>query len=191
MKKKGQITKNDSGMMNSEVYHFTTFPGTATSCKLSEAKSRFAGRQAASYKLRALCALAKISDPDAFLFEMGSGWTEKGARLKNARINKINKLSFEDFEKGPSWTEKGAKLLPKRTLVILKVLIICFLPVKIEQMKQILSFGSRDKLRELYLNPLRKEGLIEITIRDKPNSPEQKYRTTEKGRLFLGGFEIN
>lgn len=53
MKKKGQITKNDSGMMNSEVYHFTTFPGTATSCKLSEAKSRFAGRQAASHGLRA------------------------------------------------------------------------------------------------------------------------------------------
>ena len=65
MKKKGQITKNDSGMMNSEVYHFTTFPGTATSCKLSEAKSRFAGRQAASYELRALCAFAPLREKDS------------------------------------------------------------------------------------------------------------------------------
>ena len=70
--------------------------------------------------------------------EKGSSWTEKGARLRNARINKINKLQFDDFQKGSSWAEKGVKLLPKRTLAM-----------------------------------------------------EQKYVTTEKGRLFLGGFEIN
>ena len=93
-------------------------------------------------------------------------------------------------EKGSSLAEKGVKLLPKRTLTILKVLMICLLPAKVEEMKQILSFGSLDKLRELYLNPLRKDGLIEITVKDKLNSPEQKYRLTEKGRLFLGEFEI-
>lgn len=141
-------------------------------------------------KLALFPPLAKISDPDAFLFQKGSSWTEKGVNLKNARINKINKLQFDDFKKGSSWEEKGVKLLPKRTLTILKLLIICLVPVKIEEIKQTLTFGSRDKLRELYLNPLRKEGMIEITVRDKPNSPEQKYVTTEKGRLFLGGFEI-
>jgi hypothetical protein len=127
---------------------------------------------------------------DLFLCTQGSSWAEKGVKLKNARINKINKLQFDDFQKGSSWAEKGVKLLPKRTLAILKVLIICLVPVKIEEIKQNLIFGSRDKLRELYLNPLRKEGMIEITVRDKPNSPEQRYVVTEKGRLFLGGFEI-
>jgi ATP-dependent DNA helicase RecG len=141
-------------------------------------------------KLALFPPLAKISDPDAFLFQKGSSWAEKGVKLKNARINKINKLQFGDFQKGSSWAEKGVKLLPKRTLAILKVLIICLVPVKIEEIKQNLIFGSRDKLRELYLNPLRKEGMIEITVRDKPNSPDQRYVLTEKGKLFLGGFEI-
>lgn len=134
--------------------------------------------------------LASISDPDSFLFQKGSSWAEKGAMLKIARIHKINNLRFDDFQKGSSWAEKGVKLLSKRTLTILKLLMICLVPVKIEEMKQILSFGSRDKLREIYLNPLRTEGLIETTVKDKPNSPEQHYVLSEKGRLFLGGFEI-
>ena len=95
------------------------------------------------------------------------------------------------FQKGSSWVEKGGKLLPKRTITLLKLMMICLVPNKIEEMKQIMSFGSRDKLRELYLNPLRKEGFIETTNKDKPNSPEQKYILTEKGRMFLGGFEVN
>ena len=134
--------------------------------------------------------LASISDPDSFLFQKGSSWAEKGVKLKIARIHKINNLRFDDFQKGSSWAEKGVKLLSKRTLTILKLLMICIAPVKIEEMKQILSFGSRDKLREIYLNPLRTEGLIETTVKDKPNSPEQHYVLSEKGRLFLGGFEI-
>lgn len=95
------------------------------------------------------------------------------------------------FQKGSSWAEKGVKLLPKRTITILKLLMICIIPTKIEEIKQLMSFGSRDKLRELYLNPLRREGMIEPIIKDKPNSPEQKYMLTEKGRMFLGGFDIN
>ena len=142
-------------------------------------------------QLALFTSLAKISDPDSFLFQKGSSWAEKGVKLKSVRINKINDLRFDDFQKGSSWAEKGVKLLSKRTLTILKLLMICLVPVKIEEMKQILSFGSRDKLREIYLNPLRTEGLIETTVKDKPSSPEQQYVLTEKGRLFLGGFDTN
>ena len=31
---------------------------------------------------------------------------------------------------------------------------------------------------------------MEYTIKDKPNSPSQRYITTEKGRRFLCGFDI-
>jgi ATP-dependent DNA helicase RecG len=133
----------------------------------------------------------EIDDPDTFLFQKGSSWMGKGVKLTNLRMNKISDLQYGDFKKGASGEEKGGKLLPKRTVTILKLLMICIVPIKIEEMKQIMSFGSRDKLRELYLNPLRKEGVIETTLRDKPNSPEQKYILTEKGRMFLGGFEIS
>jgi ATP-dependent DNA helicase RecG len=142
-------------------------------------------------QLALLLQFAELDDPDTFLFQKGSSWVEKGVKLKNLRMNRINNIQFSDFQKGVSWVEKGVKLLPKRTVTILKLLMICLAPIKIEEMKQLMSFGSRDKLRELYLNPLRKEGVIETTLREKPNSPEQKYILTEKGRMYLGGFEIN
>ena len=36
-----------------------------------------------------------------------------------------------------------------------------------------------------YLNPALAEGLIEMTIPDKPRSPNQRYRLTDKGRALL------
>ena len=63
-------------------------------------------------------------------------------------------------------------------------------PKTADEIQEITGFNNREKQRELYLQPLRKEGLIELTIKDKPNSPNQRYITTVKGRRFLGGFEI-
>ncbi len=46
-------------------------------------------------------------------------------------------------------------------------------------------------IQEFYLNykrhiqPLRAEGLLEMTLPDKPNSRLQKYRLTAKGRAHL------
>jgi ATP-dependent DNA helicase RecG len=134
--------------------------------------------------------LFEIKDTDLFLFQKGSSWVEKGSKLKTIRFQKINKLGFDDFQKGSSLAEKGVKLLSKRTLNILKLLMVSLVPMKVEEMMQLMSFGSRDKFREQYLNLLRKEGLVEQTIKEKPNSPDQKYMLTEKGKMFLGGFEI-
>ncbi|MCK9422123.1 MAG: putative DNA binding domain-containing protein [Bacteroidales bacterium] len=134
--------------------------------------------------------LDEIEDTDLFLFQKGSSWVEKGSKLKTIRFQKINELKIDDFKKGVSLAEKGVKLLPKRTQNILKLLLISLTPMKVEEMMQLMSFGSRDKFREQYLNLVRKEGLVEQTIKDKPNSPDQKYVLTEKGKMFFGGFEI-
>jgi ATP-dependent DNA helicase RecG len=141
--------------------------------------------------LALLSQFADIIDSETFLFQMGESWAKKGGNLKNLRMGKINHLDFSDFQKGASLAEKGGKLLPKRTINILKVLMICIVPNKAEEIRRLMSFGSRDKLNELYLRPLREEGMIESTVSDKPTSPEQKYILTEKGRMFLGGFNIN
>jgi len=44
---------------------------------------------------------------------------------------------------------------------------------------------NRTKFRDQVLNPLLEEGLIEMTIPDKPRSSKQKYRLTEKGRHLM------
>jgi len=48
-----------------------------------------------------------------------------------------------------------------------------------------LDLQDRKSFRQLYLKPAFVEGLIEMTLPDKPNSRLQKYRLTAKGQQWL------
>lgn len=52
-------------------------------------------------------------------------------------------------------------------------------------LQAILDLSDRKSFRERYLKPALADGLIEMTIPDKPNSRLQKYRLTDKGRKWL------
>ena len=54
-----------------------------------------------------------------------------------------------------------------------------------EALQSALGLSDRKSFRERYLKPALAEGLIEMTIPDKPNSSLQKYRLTDKGRQWL------
>ncbi len=56
-----------------------------------------------------------------------------------------------------------------------------------EELQTSLRLQDRKSFRELYLAPALAEGLIEMTIPDKPNSRLQKYRLTVKGAATLAG----
>ncbi|MFO7869314.1 MAG: putative DNA binding domain-containing protein [Bacteroidales bacterium] len=47
-----------------------------------------------------------------------------------------------------------------------------------------LNLANRENFRKNYLQPALDNGLIELTIPEKPNSSKQKYRLTEKGYLM-------
>jgi len=132
----------------------------------------------------------EIEDLDELFLRKGGSWAKKGVELKKIRLLINSDLTLDTFQKGGSWAEKGGKLMPKRTLSLFQLLLICITPKSADEILEITGFNDREKQRELYLYPLRKENLIELTIKDKPNSPHQRYITTEKGRRFLGGFEI-
>jgi len=132
--------------------------------------------------------IAEIEDLDELFYKKGASWAEKGTKLKKLRMLVNSNVEFVDFKKGPSWAEKGTKLFDKRTMTIFRILNCCLTPQKVESLYTILDFNSSNKFRAFYMNPLREEGLIEHTIKSKPNSPNQRYITTEKGRLFLGGW---
>jgi len=58
-----------------------------------------------------------------------------------------------------------------------------------EELQASLQLQDRKSFREIYLAPALAEGLIEMTVPDKPRSRLQKYRLTEKGRAVLGKLE--
>ena len=54
-----------------------------------------------------------------------------------------------------------------------------------EALQSALGLSDRKSFRERHLKPALADGLIEMTIPDKPNSRLQKYRLTDKGRQWL------
>ena len=54
-----------------------------------------------------------------------------------------------------------------------------------KQMQETLGLKDKDHFRDNYLNPAIENGYIEMTIPDKPTSPKQKYRITDKGRELI------
>lgn len=54
-----------------------------------------------------------------------------------------------------------------------------------EALQSALGLSDRKSFRERYLKPALAEGLVEMTVPDKPNSRLQKYRLTDEGRGWL------
>ena len=54
-----------------------------------------------------------------------------------------------------------------------------------DQLQSRLGLRARKNFRILYLAPALQQGLIEMTIPDKPNSRLQKYRLTPKGKAVI------
>lgn len=54
-----------------------------------------------------------------------------------------------------------------------------------EILEQGLGMTNHTKNVRRYIDPLLKEGLLDRTIKDRPNSPLQQYVTTGKGREML------
>ncbi|NDY59004.1 cell filamentation protein Fic, partial [Desulfovibrio sulfodismutans] len=51
-----------------------------------------------------------------------------------------------------------------------------------EALQRLLGLQDRKSFRERYLGPALAEGLVEMTIADRPTSRLQRYRLAERGR---------
>ena len=78
----------------------------------------------------------------------------------------------------------GTKLALSRHQV--EILDKCREPTGLVELMAIAERKDRTKFRQQILNPLLADGLIEMTIPDKPRSSIQKYRLTAAGRRILG-----
>ena len=77
------------------------------------------------------------------------------------------------------------KLTPQATPQVEKLLQYCNEPLSREELQQALKIQDRKYFRKTFLRPALEDGFIELTIPEKPNSPLQKYRLTEKGWAFF------
>lgn len=59
------------------------------------------------------------------------------------------------------------------------------------ELQELLSIKNRDYFRIDYLHPAIHNGYIELTIPDKPNSQNQKYRLTAKGLVLQNTLKQN
>jgi ATP-dependent DNA helicase RecG len=51
-----------------------------------------------------------------------------------------------------------------------------------QDLQRLLGLKNDEHFRKAYLLPAIKEGVIEMTLPDKPRSSKQRYRLTQKGR---------
>lgn len=85
---------------------------------------------------------------------------------------------------GLSWEQVGIKLALSQG-EIRTILETCISEKSLMEVITILHFSNRTKFRNKYIKPLISEGLLAMTVPNKPNSRLQKYYTTEKGKSLL------
>jgi ATP-dependent DNA helicase RecG len=66
-----------------------------------------------------------------------------------------------------------------------KILRKCLADAEIADLMAIAERADRTKFRNQVLKPMLADGLLEMTIPDKPTSSNQRYRTTDKGKSLL------
>jgi ATP-dependent DNA helicase RecG len=75
----------------------------------------------------------------------------------------------------------------KKVIILMQILLLAIKPMGIDVMMTLMDYESRTSFRDQYIKPLLEVGFLLRTIPDKPNSPNQKYRTSEMGKLFVSG----
>jgi len=132
----------------------------------------------------------ELTDTDLLAAKLAKTWEEKSRELDKLRFLIINNIQIERVKKAGSWEEKSRELLKKRGKTILGILILTLEPASLEELTKILGYKDKDRFRDDYIKPLRDNGLIQYTIPEKPNDPNQAYLITQRGKDFLGGHRI-
>lgn len=89
---------------------------------------------------------------------------------------------------GASWDQAGIKLGSSQGSSwdqARSILFYCQEPKPLVSILEHMQFGSRVKFMKKHIKPLLDRDFLSLTIPDKPNSPLQKYITTDKGKELL------
>ncbi|MDM1548849.1 putative DNA binding domain-containing protein [Empedobacter falsenii] len=124
------------------------------------------------------------------IFNLVSRWNEEGIKMQNLDWAVNKNFTEDNWKEVPRWDEKGTKIIPKKNLYLLQILFLCLDPLPLDEILNKMGYSNKQSFRERYLGGLLAEDLIERTLPDKPNSKYQRYKTSNKGKLFLGGVKL-
>jgi len=124
---------------------------------------------------------------EVVLLGLVPSWHQKGIQLEPLNWPENQRNTKPEIEKVPSWSQKGTELLTKKVWYLISILTITSEPVKMSELLNALDYKNQKTFRDNYLSPLRQVGFIEFTNPAKPTDPDNKYRITEAGKMFLGG----
>lgn len=131
------------------------------------------------------------ANPDQLMYSLVLGWHEQGTRMISLDWMLIKDLSTENWQKVPGWPEKGTRFLGKKGLYLMQLLVLCLEPASMAELLVFFKYNNRSSFRDRYIIPLLGEGLIERTLPEKPSSKFQRYKTSLKGKLLLGGTRVD
>lgn len=83
----------------------------------------------------------------------------------------------------PSLSQVCPKTITEK--ILLKIMVKVTQPKAIIELMEITGEKNRTRFRSDVLRPLFKNGMIEMTLPEKPNSSKQRYVATEEGMLML------
>ena len=87
-------------------------------------------------------------------------------------------------------TTSAPQVAPQVTPQVNELLRVVEGEMSREALQAALGLSDRKSFRERYLQPALADGLIAMTIPDKPNSRLQKYRLTAKGQWQLAHIRL-
>lgn len=88
-------------------------------------------------------------------------------------------------------TTAAPQVTPQVTPQVGQLLLVIQGEMSREELQKALALQDRKSFRERYLKPALADGLLEMTIPDKPNSRLQQYRLTEKGQQWCRSMSAN
>ncbi|MBL8470153.1 MAG: hypothetical protein KF778_02850 [Rhodocyclaceae bacterium] len=119
------------------------------------------------------------SPPAEFEFDEDHSYFMVRLPIHPAALEVVQSVVGKETEQ----TQAGTKSGPSRDQVA--ILRAALVEAGIPALMAAIGRTNRTKFRDQVLNPLLAEGLLEMTIPDKPTSSKQRYRTTDKGRARL------
>jgi DNA-binding HxlR family transcriptional regulator len=115
---------------------------------------------------------------------------DKRARQKTAQVGTKSAPSRHQVEAHDEAYEahvvrQAPDKYPTSTRQVLTGLVSAGSGLSRTELQAAAQFHDREHFVNEHLNPMLAAGLVEMTIPDKPRSPNQKYRLTDKGRQWL------